>query len=785
MPTLHRQSLRASAGKFFTLFAVVLSLACAVDARAWTAPATPQTLVDTTPVAPTGVTITVPQGGDLQGALNNAQAGDVIMLAAGATFTGTFTLPGKIGNGWITIRTSAPDSSLPPYGSRITPAWASVLPKIVSNSTAPALITAAGAHGFRFVGVEITVASNVTLNYGLVVLGEGSSAQTSLAQVPYGLIFDRVYVHGTPTGGLQRAFAFNSASTAVVNSYVSDVHYVAVDSQAICGWNGPGPFKIVNNYLEAAGENVLFGGADPQIPNLVPADIEIRGNYFNKPTAWRGGSWSVKNLLELKNAQRVLADGNVFEHTWLHAQTGVAILFTTRNQDGAAPWSIVTDVTFTHNIVRHAGGGVNVLGLDDIHTTQQPANRLLIQHNLFDDISGATWGGNGRLFTAANGAVNVTFDHNTGFEDGAFLYLTQLPEVAFTYSNNLMPNAQYGLLCDAALGLTCITSLLPGSLITANAVVGGSALLYPIGNFFPAALSSVGFVDLAGGNYQLSGSSPYKGAGTDGKDVGVDWNALMAATATAVSGNTSGAPPSDTTPPTVSLTAPAPGATVSGTVTVTATASDAGGIAQVVFKLDGGASSATRTSAPYQTTWDTTATANGSHTLVATATDLAGNQATSTTVTVTVSNASPSPSPSPSPFPSPPPGGGGGGGGSPTPTPAPLPGSQLPPPDIKDIGALAVSSRSAIVSWVTDVPGDSQVEYGATVAYGSLTVPDPTLATVHAQVLSSLDAAMLYHYRVWSRGSNGGRAASADRVFTTLTAPPPQVPDSSILQPVR
>ena len=68
----------------------------------------------------------------------------------------------------------------------------------------------------------------------------------------------------------------NSARTAVVDSYLSNLHEVGADSQAIAGWNGPGPFKIVNNYLEGAGENVMFGGADPRIPNLVPSDIEIR-----------------------------------------------------------------------------------------------------------------------------------------------------------------------------------------------------------------------------------------------------------------------------------------------------------------------------------------------------------------------------------------------------------------------------------------------------------------------------------------------------------------------------
>ncbi|PYN80939.1 MAG: hypothetical protein DMD96_12795 [Candidatus Rokuibacteriota bacterium] len=80
-------------------------------------PELPRAFLDTTLVPPSGQTIIVPAGGDLQAALNAAQPGDVITLQAGATFRGPFTLPNKAGLGWITVRTSAPDSSLPPPGT--------------------------------------------------------------------------------------------------------------------------------------------------------------------------------------------------------------------------------------------------------------------------------------------------------------------------------------------------------------------------------------------------------------------------------------------------------------------------------------------------------------------------------------------------------------------------------------------------------------------------------------------------------------------------------------------
>jgi len=102
-------------------------------------------------------------------------------------------------------------------------------------------------------------------------------------------------------------------------------------------------------------------------------------------------------------------------------------------------------------------------------------------------------------------------------------------------------------------------------------------------------------------------------------------------------------PPSDTTPPTVSVTSPGSGSTVSGPITVSANATDDIGVAGVQFQLDGGLLGAEDTTAPYSVPWDTTTAGNGNHTLTAVARDGAGNTKTSSPVTVTVSNAPPPP----------------------------------------------------------------------------------------------------------------------------------------------
>jgi fibronectin type 3 domain-containing protein len=94
----------------------------------------------------------------------------------------------------------------------------------------------------------------------------------------------------------------------------------------------------------------------------------------------------------------------------------------------------------------------------------------------------------------------------------------------------------------------------------------------------------------------------------------------------------------DTTPPAVSITSPAGGATVSGSIAVSASASDDGGVAGVQFLIDGANLGAEDTTAPYSVSWGTTTAANGSHTLTARARDAAGNTTASAAVTVSVSN---------------------------------------------------------------------------------------------------------------------------------------------------
>jgi hypothetical protein len=327
----------------------------------------------------------------------------------------------------------------------------------------------------------------------------------------------------------------NSRHTAVVDSHLSDFKEVGADAQAILGWNGAGPFKIANNYLEGSGENVMFGGADPAIRDLVPADIEIRGNHFAKPLAWKsddpsyqGTPWTVKNLFELKNARRVLIDGNVFEYNWPQAQNGFAILFTVRNQDGGAPWSAVEDVTFTNNVVRHVANGVNILGRDDIQQSQR-TRRILVRNNVFEDVGGK-WG-RGALFQLLDATSDVAIRHNTALQTDAMIFGGDSnPHERFVFSDNIAPHNEFGIIgSGTGAGNASLARYFPDAMVRRNAIVGGFPGRYPAENFFPPSLDDVGFADRAAGDYRLGRSSPLRRAASDGADVGVDFRALCAA----------------------------------------------------------------------------------------------------------------------------------------------------------------------------------------------------------------------------------------------------------------
>jgi hypothetical protein len=280
-------------------------------------------------------------------------------------------------------------------------------------------------------------------------------------------------VHGFATHITKRCVEVNSAWTAVIDSYVSECHSPTQDSQAISGWNGPGPLKVVNNYLEGAGENVMLGGADPSIPGVIPADVEIRGNHFYKPTSWIQ-VWLVKNSFELKVGRRVLVEGNVFDGSWTDGQQGYHWNIKSANQNGRCNWCVTEHVTMRRNLLRNSGAGIGVNGGEaPSGGTVGRTNHVVITGNHLGpmNVAETPYRGAGRPFQV--GAVDhLTIDHNT-IDNGNLTNLVFLVKAVgpeFRFVNNVGYRNRYGFVS--------LSTYAPAAIITGNIFIATSGTTY-------------------------------------------------------------------------------------------------------------------------------------------------------------------------------------------------------------------------------------------------------------------------------------------------------------------
>ena len=619
---------------------------------------------DTLHVCASGCTYT-----KLQAAIDAASPGDTILLRAGETFVGPFILRAKpASTSWITIRSDAADSGLPADGVRLIPSGKpnantsrSLLPRLLGQGgalkTTPVVRTEAGAHHYVLKFLEVDGSANLGYET-LIALGTDTTATPA-----HHLVVDRVYAHGDQYKGMKRGIALNSQSTDVVNSYICDIKAVNADAQAINGYNGAGPFRIINNYVEGAGENILFGGSDPAISQLVPSNIEVRGNHFYKPLTWQndivarpgspivtststsgslasgthyfkvvalmytdtrtavsapstevsatassgksvtlswsavsgadryriyrgtsaghqsvyletssatttftytgaseksgapassGTKWTVKNIVELKNAQQVTVDGNIIENVWQAGQYGYAIVLTPRNQNGTASWVRLRDITITNNIVRHASGVLQLSGYDVNSPTQQTQG-VTLRNNLFYDIDPGKWGGGAKVFLIGDQPANVVIDRNTIIHTNtSVVYAYGANTITgFVYTNNISKHGTYGIMGEGGRpGQYSIDKYFPGSNITYNVLAGGSASSYPKPNAFPTLDQwNASFADLSGGDYRLKTSSVFYGAGQGGTIPGADIGTVNASVAGVLIGIPSTGWSSDPPPP--------------------------------------------------------------------------------------------------------------------------------------------------------------------------------------------------------------------------------------------
>ena len=539
------------------------------------------TALDGTPSP--GKQIRVGERADLAAALEEAKCGDTLLLPAGTAFE-VKDLPARKCDDqhYITVRTDTPDSNLPPESSRISPAWAGVprlagRPTFAQPTTGPAKLLATiivsrpsgvtvGDH-LRFIGIEWTTAPNSNV------------AEIAAVQHSDHIIFDRNWFHAAEGAELAHGIEVTDGShmIALINSYISGLNCIAVagkcsDATGVGGGRGDetvSTLKIYNNFIEAAGEDILFGGG---ASTTNPTDIEIRRNHLFRPMLWKEGEpgytptasghpYIVKNNFELKSAIRVLFEANLLENTWGgFTQKGYSILLTPKDQANKCPLCRVNDVTVRFNRVRNVATVLliaNVLAQTGGSATD--GGRYSI-HDLFaDNVHDKDYKGDGIFLTLGSKEPplhDVYIDHVTAFVPGRLLEIAHVgPKLAnFTLTNSVFSVRNQVPIGSAGGG--------PESCAGKTQALGGEAVLeacfdpykfeknliisqrgsFPKGNFVVGSSEAAGIRDLQDTISKdprlchakgpgCSKVSPGAGAASDGRDVGADIDAIEAAIA--------------------------------------------------------------------------------------------------------------------------------------------------------------------------------------------------------------------------------------------------------------
>ncbi len=324
---------------------------------------------------------------------------------------------------------------------RVTPSNASLMPKIYATIIGyPALATANNASGtagssyWTMQGIEFACFGPYLTGgvecADLVLLdgprnADGTTAMTQDLEQPNFIVFDQCYFHGQAGQGgsgtciTRRGLRVNGKNLVVQNCSFNNIKTWSADNQCINGWGGSGPISVINNFLEGTTENILFGGGYVKW-NVIPGQtvwpagnaaagwgIYVRYNTITKNPLWNSGypgyqrptdsspqcdHWSVKNLVEFKNATNVLVDGNFLQYSWPPDQQGAALginVSTGFGPNPSQPYETVTNLTFSNNIVDSCTLPcyINYPGLNVPPQVPDLMRSIRIENNLFTNMS--------------------------------------------------------------------------------------------------------------------------------------------------------------------------------------------------------------------------------------------------------------------------------------------------------------------------------------------------------------------------------------------------------------
>lgn len=508
--------------------------------------------------APTN-TYTVTTAQQLLDAYNQCTGGEHIVIPAGTTILGHIELPSKNFSDYVTIRSSG---TMPGVRDRITPNSSQIATLKGVSYNIPTLKIKNGASKLRFIGLKFEpLEQNNYDQFSIIEVGE--YYQTNYSTNPQKIIFQHSIINPPDTTQVRHGMMNDGYKVAVISSWFGNIFTrcfptsgCVTDSNAAYSLNGKGAHVYNNSYIEASSENILYGGDTVTVDGGVPTNIEVRRCYFYKRPAWKPNPdplYNIKNLIEFKTGRRVYLAGNVFENHWIGADAGQpnAININTIAEFGS-PWSVNEDIVFENNKVFEIPSGVLVSSANGTGVTDYTARKsqnIRFKNMLFDKFQPNA----ARRLFIANGVEEAIFDRVTQIDTN--LTTSRLMEFASPNNYGLqITNSIVGMGTDyqifSSYGLgRCALNWGTGGSATSPCTPNGQwnvgnnifvrynndPLINPPANNCDSAVgyNAVGFVNLANGDYRLSGSGAcYQGQTNIGADIPV----LDQSTACTVSG---------------------------------------------------------------------------------------------------------------------------------------------------------------------------------------------------------------------------------------------------------
>ena len=354
------------------------------------------------------------------------------------------------------------------------------------------------------------------------------------------------------------AFEMNAASPTFTNVTVGAGTITSINGNNVTYTRLVGKWGTNDNYIQipdgAARPKTVAdpGGVAPCTPNFLgkpvwcskaywggynPSNITITHNYINKPKRWYDYvGTDGKGFFEIKLCDTCLIDGNIFE-----GRTGFTV--TVRNQGGRAPWSAIKNLTLSNNLATQFSAGFSSLFFDNEQLSMESSNIVFDNNLMYGEYDNSSQSGfRPRVFSGTYGD-NVRFTHNTVLQSGRIVTYGNGADQAgideltgFVFKDNIVnwgTGTQIGYACFDGAPSVCT----PNYIWTKNAMIGAptgpiyeelSLASFPAGNWNPGTIADVGFTNPGAGNYKLLSTSPYYRKASDGKDVGVDMDQLLA-----------------------------------------------------------------------------------------------------------------------------------------------------------------------------------------------------------------------------------------------------------------